>query len=121
MGRVLFWQRIWVIGAIERESEEVRLKLVYKRRGIDCKQFVFDNVETCSVVVTDCWRGFNDLNYPGFVHKTVNHSVNFVSPIDSTIHTNTIERLWRSLKKFVRGSRNMEELKTQLREFYFFP
>ena len=35
----------------------------------------------------------------GYTHFTINHSQHFVSEIDSTIHTNTIERLWRTLKE----------------------
>jgi len=34
----------------------------------------------------------------GFEHFFVNHSLNFVDPIQSFIHTNNIERTWRSLR-----------------------
>ena len=34
----------------------------------------------------------------GFEHYYVNHSITFVDPIQKFIHTNGIERIWRSLR-----------------------
>ena len=34
-------------------------------------------------------------------HKVVNHSLHFVDPEDSSVHTNTIESTWRVLKRNV--------------------
>ena len=32
----------------------------------------------------------------------VNHSVHFVHYLDNSVHTNTIERMWRTLKQKIR-------------------
>ena len=37
----------------------------------------------------------------GFRHVWVNHSVEYVSSQDPNIHTNNIERVWRSLKGYI--------------------
>lgn len=38
----------------------------------------------------------------GYTHSGVNHSIEFVSSIDASVHTNTIERVWRGLKSKLR-------------------
>lgn len=79
MGRILLGQRIWVIGAIERESKSIRIKLGGRRRAIDCEQFIVEKIESNSVVITDCWRGYLNISSLGYFHRTVNHSLNFVN------------------------------------------
>lgn len=96
--RILNGQRVGVIGAIDRNTKEVKLRLSIRRRQVDCINFIVDSVVQNTTVITDLWRGYNNLSSFGFNHLTVNHSINFVNPIDHTVHTNRIERLWRSLK-----------------------
>ena len=43
-------------------------------------------------------NGRSHLEEAGFEHYFINHSLQFVDPIQNFIHTNTIERTWRSLK-----------------------
>jgi hypothetical protein len=45
------------------------------------------------------WRGYNFLQKDNFAHLKANHSVNSVDLFNKLIHTNTIERAWRSLKE----------------------
>ena len=48
-------------------------------------------------IQSDCWKAYSTLRDEGYLHDTVNHSVEFVS--DSGTHTNTIESSWNALKK----------------------
>lgn len=54
---------------------------------------------------TDCWRGYANLNnldgVSPYVHKTVNHSRNFVDPITG-VCTNYVEGYWSSFKQYLR-------------------
>ena len=50
-----------------------------------------------TTVLSDCWRAYSSLVNEGFVHETVNHSIEFVSECGT--HTNTIEGTWSALKK----------------------
>ena len=45
--------------------------------------------------------GKSHLEPYGFTHFVINHSLNYVDPISPHIHTNNIERSWRSLKSFI--------------------
>ena len=35
-----------------------------------------------------------------YIHKTVNHTKEFVNKEDKTIHTNTIENVWRNVRRY---------------------
>lgn len=51
-------------------------------------------------IITDGWSSYKALGKnPNYTHASVNHSYNFVSPDDPTVHTQNIERMWRSVFK----------------------
>jgi hypothetical protein len=56
-------------------------------------------------IITDMWRGYNAIprllsaGKPLYKHALINHSKNFLNPTDPDIHTQNIERLWRSAKR----------------------
>ena len=54
------------------------------------------------ILYGDGWRGYSQIA-EHYTLKTVNHSVNFVDPENPQIHTNNIERFWRTLKNEIRG------------------
>ncbi|VVC43608.1 ISXO2-like transposase domain [Cinara cedri] len=66
---------------------------------------------------SDKWRTYSTLNEHRFIHKTVNHSENFIDPITGA-ETQTIETLWRHVKnKYnikTRGATNI--IPSQLQE-----
>ena len=47
-------------------------------------------------IVSDCWKGYVNLEKYGYEHKTVYHSVEFVSP--EGYEMNKIEGHWRQMK-----------------------
>jgi hypothetical protein len=44
------------------------------------EDIILANVEIGSMIFTDEWRGYNNLENIGYIHQTVNHSLNFVNP-----------------------------------------
>ena len=66
--------------------------------------------------------GVTHLDELGLEHYYINHSLNFVDPIQSFIHTNGIERIWRSLRasiSHVRRSVPQTKIKSFLDTFQF--
>ncbi|KCZ81465.1 hypothetical protein H312_01138 [Anncaliia algerae PRA339] len=64
---------------------------------------IIANVNPGTKIFTDQWPSyisfFGDQNI--YSHNFVNHSLNFVDPVDGT-HTQTIESLWSEFKRFKR-------------------
>jgi len=59
------------------------------------------------------------LSVYGFRHFGINHSKHFVSEISNQIHTNTIERTWRSLKEKLKYNKPRIEINKFISEFMF--
>ena len=94
-GRLL--PEIWVVGGICRETEECFATVVPDRTAQTLEDVIKENIARGTTIHSDMWAGYNNLNRLGYIHKVVNHSQNFVNPIDGT-HTQKIERFWRGLK-----------------------
>ena len=48
-------------------------------------------VEKGSLIYTDGWKAYQQLEKHGFKWDWVNHSTNFTKPGNKQVHTNTIE------------------------------
>ena len=90
---------------------------VQKRDEETIKDILDKYVEKGSIVHTDCWKGYLNIDELGFEHKTVNHSENFVDP-KTGAHTNTIEGLWNGIKlQIASRNRNKDLIESHLFEF----
>ena len=113
-GRML--QTQWVLGGIERGSGDCFLVVVPDRTADTLLPIIADHVSPETRIITDGWASYRQL--PN--HAAVNHSLHFVDPNDRLVHTNTVERLWRSAKEFLRLRRargEPEALQANLHEF----
>ena len=61
--------------------------------------------------MSDEWKSYYNLDKYGYIHKTINHSQNFVDPFDDQIHTQTIENAWKHLKQTFPKNGTSDELK----------
>ena len=98
----------WAFGGICRETKKTFFCLVPDRSEDTLVRVLLENVFTGTTIMSDCWRGYQNLSEFGFHHETVNHSRNFLDPDDSGIHTQTIERTWRGLKENIPKSSRYE-------------
>jgi transposase len=89
-GRMLVSESIWFVGAICRSDKKFCLRIVRKRNAEVLNTFFLQNILPGSTVITDMWRVYNGVSEFGYENLKVNHPLNFVDPIDRTIHTNTI-------------------------------
>ena len=86
----------WVFGGIEQDSRKCFIVTVEDRTEDTLVSHIQEWVEQGTTIVSDCWKGYVNLEKYGHEHKTVNHSVEFVSP--EGYDTNKIERHWRQMK-----------------------
>ena len=70
--------------AVEKGDEETLLPLIKKW------------IEPGTVIVSDCWKAYCNLEKHGYTHSTVNHSQEFVN--NEGKHTNKMEGHWRQAK-----------------------
>ncbi|KAG0422236.1 hypothetical protein DMUE_6225 [Dictyocoela muelleri] len=97
-GRII--KEIWIFGMIERGSKKIIFIPITKRNKYQLGFLSLLSIKKNTIIYSDCWRGYTNLNNLGFEHKTVNHSRNFVEP-SSGVHTNTIEANWSALKRTI--------------------
>lgn len=57
-----------------------------------------------SIIVSDEWSSYEELNSMGYRHLTVCHTQNFVNPENVHAHTQTVENMWRWAKQRIRST-----------------
>lgn len=79
------------------------------------------NVNNAAIIITDEWKGYNNLSKKGFIHFKINHSKSFVDSNNPLIHTQNIENMWKLLRKFLNNNTNYSrnKIKNYLKEFVF--
>lgn len=98
-----FREHIWVLGLLERGSKKVVLIPIPDRSASTLHPLIEQYVLPGSTIITDCWAAYGRLGQNEFfTHLTVNHSINFLNPDDSNVHTQNIENLWLHAKKKIR-------------------
>ena len=101
----------WVFGLACRTPDgllELRMFYVRKRDRATLMPIVQRNVAPGAEVHSDEWRAYANLStwsVPQYVHKTVNHSENFVDP-GTGAHTQRIESCWGHVKTAIRRMRH---------------
>jgi hypothetical protein len=116
-------QEIWIFGAVERDSNPLKclIEVVDTRNRHTLEEVIRRRIISGSTILSDGWRAYAHLSSLGYDHKVVNHSQNFVSPLDSTIHTQNVENLWRCLRRFLstKGTYTRRHLTGFINEFIF--
>ena len=117
-GRALLTQ-VWVFGIVDAVTGRVMLEMVDQRDANTLLPIITTTVAPGSIIWSDMWRAYNQLEQLGFVHDTVNHSREFVSP--SGTHTQIIEGVWALCKQFLRKrhAKSREHLEQYIHEWAF--
>ncbi|MXW47825.1 MAG: IS1595 family transposase [Gammaproteobacteria bacterium] len=90
-----------VVGAKDRESNEVNAKVVESTDKETLQEFVHDNAQSGSTVYTDDATAYASLG-KDYHHETVNHSAG--EYVNEQAHTNGIESFWATLKRAHKGT-----------------
>jgi transposase-like protein len=89
-----------VMGLLDRERGQVRLKHVADRQRHTLQKEIRDHVAEGSEIFTDAWVAYEGLDRE-FVHGFVDHAEQYV---DGKIHTNGLENFWSLLKRGLKGT-----------------
>ncbi|HEX4038062.1 MAG TPA: IS1595 family transposase [Acidobacteriaceae bacterium] len=94
-------EKIPVMGMLDRESRQVRAKVVPNVKRETLQNEILDQVERGSKVYTDQAGGYLNLAAQQYVHETVTHVQEYVR---GEVHTNGLENFWSLLKRTLRGT-----------------
>ena len=86
----------WVFGGIEEVFYWNFIAIVEDRKEETLLNLIKQWIEPGTTIISDCWKGYVNLSRHGYIHKTVNHSVEFVN--EEGFHTNKIEGNWGQMK-----------------------
>ena len=102
VGRVVPPQ--WVFGGYDPTTKNGFLIPVPRRDAQTLYPIIQQWIAPGSIIHSDMWAAYNNLNQLGYQHQTVNHTYNFVDPVTGT-HINRVESMWaRAKAKFKAGN-----------------
>lgn len=89
----------WVFGMVERcTGRSLAFRVPNRSRETLVTRLVREFVEPGTVIISDKFSPYFNLNDVGYIHLMVNHSENFVDPYTGA-HSNTIEGVWSQVKR----------------------
>ena len=114
---------VWVFGLTDTSVKPSvsYFEVVERRNAETLLPIILKVVETGSIIHSDEWRAYRNIQNIGFTHRTVNHSVNFVDPTTG-VHTQTIESTWNRHKSLIKTMRGCHRafLPSYLNQFMWF-
>ena len=106
----------WIFGGIEENSRKCFLIAVEDRTEATLLSLIKKWISPGTVIISDCWKAYHNLDKHGYTHKTVNHSQEFKN--EDGDHTNKIEGHWRQMKaSFPTHGRKKQHYSSYLAEF----
>ena len=88
----------WVFGGREsNDKSKIFMVPVSDRKTQTLENLIKKYIKPGSIIHSDCWKAYNNLDKLGYKHVTVNHSKQFKNPITGAC-TNRIECDWRHAK-----------------------
>jgi len=116
-GRTLRGQ--WVFGGYERDSGRIFIIPVEDRTAETLLKEIRNHIAPGSIIYSDCWKAYNNINMYGYTHYTVNHKQNFIDP-NTNCHTQNIERIWRDMRGNIpRFGTSVKHYRFYIAEFLF--
>lgn len=110
----------WIFGGVERDNHAKAFMIMVERRNADTLiPLILSNIEKGSIIISDQWKAYDSLSSLGYIHYSINHSENFVSPINQNIHTQNIENFWRWAKRRFKSTTKKSKRLTRLGEHLF--
>lgn len=127
-GRPYEFSNVWIIGFKERKTDRFLIFPTIKRTEAIFIPLLLSHVKLRSTIYTDCFSVYvnnkkflpeSKLQSLGYIHSFINHKISFVNQIFNNIHTNTIERLWRTLKEHTKKHKTKHLYLLCIGRFFF--
>ena len=119
---------LWLFGMIQREDHQFVITPVYSRDESTLLPIMLKHIKLGATVYSDSFSTYvNNRVFPkesrlqeyGFQHQWGDHQIEFVSSTFQQIHTNTIERLWLTIKTDFR-KKNIKKIRlSHIARFFF--
>lgn len=97
-GRLITGQ--WLFDGIQRDTKKMFVVPVISRKAEILLPLIQKYIAPGSIIYSDCWKAYEQIDKNIYQHHTVNHSENFVDP-RTGIHTQNIEREWRNIRGII--------------------
>ncbi len=94
-------QKAIVMGMLDRESRQVRAKVVPNVKRETLQAEILNQIEKGSTIYTDGYPAYDRLAAQEYIHATVNHIEEYVR---GQVHTQGIENFWSLLKRTLTGT-----------------
>ena len=95
-----FTHKTSVIGMLDRESRQIRAKVVPNVKRDTLQKEILSTVQPGSKVYTDQAVAYTSLQKQ-YIHETVNHAMEYVR---GEVHTNSLENFWSLMKRNLSGT-----------------
>jgi transposase-like protein len=95
------YKKAVVMGMFDRESRQVRAKVIPNVKRETLQNEILNQIEGGSTVYTDGYPAYDNLATRQYIHETVNHIEEYVR---GQVHTQSIENFWSLLKRGLRGT-----------------
>jgi transposase-like protein len=94
-------QKAIVMGMLDRESRQIRAKVVPNVKRETLQAEILNQIEKGSTIYTDGYPAYDRLAAQEYIHATVNHVEEFVR---GQVHTQGIDNFWSLLKRTLTGT-----------------
>jgi len=96
----MFFGKTAVMGILDRDTREIRTKVIPNIRRETLQNEIFKQVRYGSKVYTDSAVAHDNLHWR-YIHEFVNHAERYVN---GQVHTNGLENFWSLFKRNLRGT-----------------
>ncbi|KAI4293323.1 hypothetical protein PAPHI01_2597 [Pancytospora philotis] len=106
-------EQVWVFGIADMSRSPCigYMQIVRPRNEETLLPIIAEICRPGTTVASDMWWAYQNLSRKlGLEHRTVNHSLNFVNPVDGT-HTQMIESYWGRQKDWIREMKGHQRVR----------
>jgi transposase-like protein len=123
-GRIPSKGATWGFGGIDVNTRDIFVVPVIQRTKAVLLPLIRQYVNPGTTIFSDMWPSYTnlekDLKDMKIFHRSVNHKKEFVNSEEPSVHTQTIERLWKSFRELVPKTTKMEMIESYFASFLYF-